>query len=243
MRTIYLSPHLDDAVFSCGGMIWKQASRDEKVEIWTVCAGDPPDGPLSPYAELLHVQWGTGREAPAVRRQEDRAACRIMGAAYRHLSFQDCIYRRSPDGEWLYDAETLNGELKPVDEAQVETLVEFLVLSLHADDRLLCPLTVGSHVDHRLVRRAAERSGHPLAYYVDMPYILRAPSSVEPLVEKMKAANEAVGKDGLKAWMDAVAAYTSQISSYWCSMEAMKEEISAYGINGIPIWSPRPGLL
>ncbi|MBA4379671.1 MAG: PIG-L family deacetylase, partial [Anaerolinea sp.] len=58
MRWIYISPHLDDAVLSCGGLIWEQSHAGTQVEIWTVCTGDPPEGPLSPFAEVLHAEWG-----------------------------------------------------------------------------------------------------------------------------------------------------------------------------------------
>jgi len=40
MRWIYISPHFDDAVLSCGGLIWEQTHKGITVEIWTVCAGD-----------------------------------------------------------------------------------------------------------------------------------------------------------------------------------------------------------
>jgi len=39
MRWIYLSPHFDDAVLSCGGLIFDQTCGGTAVEIWTVFAG------------------------------------------------------------------------------------------------------------------------------------------------------------------------------------------------------------
>ena len=59
MRWIYISPHFDDAVLSCGGLIFEQARQGIPVEIWTICAGDAPPGPLSQLAQDCHVQWGT----------------------------------------------------------------------------------------------------------------------------------------------------------------------------------------
>ena len=41
MRWIYLSPHLDDAVFSAGGLIYEQTQAGTPVEIWTIMCGDP----------------------------------------------------------------------------------------------------------------------------------------------------------------------------------------------------------
>ena len=70
MRWIYLSPHLDDIVLSCGGMVWQQVQAGDVVEIWTIFSGDAPPGPLAGFAQELHARWQTGPEASAVRRAE-----------------------------------------------------------------------------------------------------------------------------------------------------------------------------
>ncbi|NTV35511.1 MAG: PIG-L family deacetylase, partial [Anaerolineaceae bacterium] len=74
MHWIFLSPHFDDAVFSCGGLIYEQVQQGDQVEIWTICAGDLPEGQLSPFAEELHARWTTGRETISSRAAEDQLA-------------------------------------------------------------------------------------------------------------------------------------------------------------------------
>src|SRR4030042_1739567 len=71
---VYLAPHLDDAVFSCGGLIARQTANDEAVTVVTVCAGDTPVGELTPFAVELHRQWGGAGSPIAARRAEDRMA-------------------------------------------------------------------------------------------------------------------------------------------------------------------------
>jgi LmbE family N-acetylglucosaminyl deacetylase len=97
MTWIYLSPHFDDIALSCGGQVWEQAQAGQAVSIWTICGGEPPDGPLSAFAQEHHERWGTGRQAVAARREEDIAACKILSAAYRHFDLPDCLYRRVDD--------------------------------------------------------------------------------------------------------------------------------------------------
>jgi len=63
MDWVFLSPHLDDAVLSCGGFIFELIQKGERVEICTICAGDPPPGELSPLAEMLHQRWGVTAQA------------------------------------------------------------------------------------------------------------------------------------------------------------------------------------
>ena len=98
MIWIFLSPHFDDAALSCGGLAWEQAQQGDRVEIWTVCSGSPPDLPLPPFARQLHARWGTGGpETVERRRLEDEEACRRLGALARYFDVPDCIYRRLPE--------------------------------------------------------------------------------------------------------------------------------------------------
>jgi hypothetical protein len=68
MEWIYLSPHFDDVAFSCGGLVWEQTELGDEVSIWTICAGEPPPGPVSKYAQSLHDRWKTGPSAVSVVR-------------------------------------------------------------------------------------------------------------------------------------------------------------------------------
>ena len=100
---IYLSPHLDDAVLSCGGRIWQQARAGGRVLVVTVFASPPaPGAPLSPFARSLHARWGHPAGAVARRQEEDRAAVAILGAQAVHWPYADCIYRQAPGGRFLF---------------------------------------------------------------------------------------------------------------------------------------------
>src|SRR3972149_1310758 len=99
---VYLSPHLDDAVFSCGGLIARQSSGGDDVQVVTIFAGDPPVGELPPFAYELHRRWGGEGSPMGLRRAEDHVACGRLGASVVHLPIPDAIYRRSAQGEALY---------------------------------------------------------------------------------------------------------------------------------------------
>jgi len=237
MQWIYLSPHLDDVALSLGGLLWEQAAAGESAYVWTICAGDPPPGPLSPFAESLHGRWGAGREAIARRRAEDIESCAILGAAYRHFPIPDCIYRRSEQsGEYLYASEdSLNGPLHPDEQSLVWVLRKILKAALTPGVRLVCPIGLGDHVGHRLTRTAADGLDIPLWYYADYPYVRRIsnwePKNLEPTVYPISA-------EGIAAWQDSVAAHRSQISTFWESISVMKTEISEYvqQMKGAILW-------
>jgi hypothetical protein len=68
---IVFSPHLDDAVLSCGGLIHGAAARGEQVRVITVFAGERVPYPLSAFARHLHRKWDLAAPVPA-RREEER---------------------------------------------------------------------------------------------------------------------------------------------------------------------------
>jgi hypothetical protein len=83
---------------------------------------------------------------------------------------------------------------------------------LRPDDVLVCQLSVGSHVDHVLVRQGAELLGRPLLYDIDVPYIFYTPEELEPKSAGMKESVHSITEAGLKRWKEAVLAYKSQIA-------------------------------
>lgn len=238
MDWIYLSPHLDDAVLSLGGLIWEQTQVGLEVCIWTICAGDPPPGEFSPFAESLHQRWEVGREAIAQRRAEDIEACTRLGAGYRHLDIPDCIYRRSPrTGDHLYASESaLWVPIHPDEESLVEVIGSRLREMLPSNANLVSPLTLGNHVDHRLTRAAAERLDIPLHYYSDYPYVLDTDVSQSTL--NLESEVTTITASGMCAWQEAIGFHRSQISTFWDSLEEMKNAIQSYydQMRGIQIW-------
>ncbi len=238
---IYLSPHFDDAILSCGGLIWQQAQAGQRVEIWTVCAGQIPPGPLTPFASELHARWGTGMDPVARRSAEDDAACAAVGAAWRRFTLPDCIYRRLPGSSepLVRRNEDLwqpihPGEARLVEELRGWIAGELAVAAagrggLSRTVRLVSPLTVGGHVDHRLVRAAAEALAVPLWYYADYPYSEK--EGFEPrrwLGEGRRVTARRLSPAALAAWQAGVAAYTSQASSFWKDEGEMRRAIAAY---------------
>lgn len=226
----YLSPHLDDAVLSCGGLIAKQTSEGEPVTVVTICAGDPPSGSLSAFARELHTRWGEEGDPMATRRSEDRLACDYLGASVVHLDIPDAIYRKSLDGEALYPSEAaIINSIYSQEKSLVDRLTSILVKVCPSEARIYCPLAIGGHVDHRLTRRSAELLGRKLWYFHDLPYAARdgrIPSDFE-----LPLGNEVVVQltsEEIEMWVMAVAMYSSQISTFWSEDEAIREELHAY---------------
>ena len=243
MKWIFLSPHLDDIAFSCGGLVWELTEDDIPVEIWTICAGEPFPSDLSPLAEGLHQSWGLGLDAVKVRREEDRQASTHLGANPRYFDFLDCIYRKSAAGEHLYQVgEEIFGGLNAEDEKLILTLTSLLREEIPQNARIVAPLGIGNHVDHELVRKAANRLEIPLLYYADYPYA-REPEGSE-ILAFMSSSLEwqperfALSQAALEKWFLAANTYQSQISTFWKDQNQLRAEIEAFSgkMGGVELW-------
>jgi LmbE family N-acetylglucosaminyl deacetylase len=239
MRYIYLSPHLDDAALSAGGLIHDLTRTGNTVEIWNIFCGFPPEGELSSLAQKLHLEWGTttAEETIRMRRAEDEKAASIMGAKTIFLDFLDCIYRRGPEGNWLYE-----DVFVPPHEADADLparVAEAVSVRLTRDDVLVCQLSVGSHVDHVLARQAAELLARPLLYAVDIPYLFKYPDELASKSTGMKEKLYRVSKTGLESWQDASMAYVSQLSTLIEPEQNLRDMLQSYWAerDGIRLWS------
>lgn len=232
MHCIYLSPHLDDAILSCGGMIWEQTQREDHVEIWTVCAGDPPKGyPLADVARNLHTRWGTGNEAVKIRRGEDAEACRRVGASCRHLDTPDAIYRWNTEkGIPLVQVEDDIFQRLPAWETRrVRSLAQEIKDLLPPGSNLIVPLAMGGHVDHQLTRAVAEAMDCPIWFFADYPYIVDFKLDVKDFLPlSAQKMDQPVSSEGLNAWIHAIAAYQSQLSTFWKTDHEMVDALAAY---------------
>jgi LmbE family N-acetylglucosaminyl deacetylase len=192
-------------------MIHDQARSGIPVEIWTFMCGYAPEEAVSPFAQLLHGMWGfsSAEETTRMRREEDKSAAAILGTKILHFDFLDCIYRRGANGEWLYSDVFLPP--RPEDASLPVQIAETISARLKPDDVLVCQLSVGSHVDHVLVRQAAELLGRSLRYDIDVPYIFYKPEELSPKSAGMKESIVSITKAGLSSWKEAILAYKSQL--------------------------------
>ena len=91
-------------------------------------------------------------------------------------------------------------------------------------------------MDHILVRRAVEGLKRPLLYYADVPYVLDHPEALGPLTNGGQAEVREVSSEGLDAWITGIAAYASQISVLFESLEKMRERMDVYARQGVRLW-------
>jgi len=194
---VFVSPHPDDIALSCGGLIARLRDAGEDVTIVTVFCGAGSSDRLTRYQQRA---LGFDREADergdpeptepaeanapapdsapmpeqvmAVRRQEDEAFARLVGATNVSLKLPDGVFRGYVGGPQLMRPPR-SDDRPPVDELRA-------ALARLRVDRLYVPFSIGGHVDHRQTRRAAiallNEAGSPYAdravFFEDFPYAM-----------------------------------------------------------------------
>lgn len=256
---LYLSPHLDDVVLSCGGLIRKQTLAGERMLVVTLFAAIPSYEHLSPFARFHHLLWGRHPDPVGRRRQEDQVALSHLGADPLHLDFLEAIYRgplrekpslRLRSGQagqaprFLYRSnKALFGAIDLKDEGLHVELASAIeeVAERQRKPFLYAPLAVGHHVDHQIARRTADslrRRGYPIIYYEDFPYVEGEEALLLALgAEKWSPTLEGIA-DTIEEKVEAIALYASQIFYLFRRKATMERRVRAYAASLAPERGP-----
>lgn len=233
---IFVSPHYDDAVYSCGGTMHQLAQRGEEVLMLTVMGGTPPDPPPdTPIVRDLHARWAAGTDPITTRLEEDRAAAAVLGAGRTNMSIPDCVYRTALDGTPLYpDEDSLWHRIHPDDPAPHK-----IANSLHAggaNATLYVQLGAGGHVDHLIVRNWAiaqvQAGASNILFYEDFPYsedpgAVAAALAQFPAGVTLRPHAVLLTETDIAAKIEGVQAYRSQVSTFWQDDATLRERVRA----------------
>ncbi|MFF9852536.1 PIG-L deacetylase family protein [Streptomyces litmocidini] len=186
---LVLSPHLDDAVLSCGALLGWVGRRAPVTVASLFTEAAPPPYTFSARQYLKQTRAGDAEALFAERREEDRRVLELLDVGWRHVGLVDGLFRRLPRArpgtERLarllpelahvyptYRLHLTRGRISAHDDDTLGVVGEAIdaLLPARSGGLLLAPLGVGGHVDHVLVRTAAERSGRRVVYYSDFPY-------------------------------------------------------------------------
>ena len=151
---VVLSPHSDDGVFSLGASMARWARSGRHVELLTVLALDPAsNAPAAGWDR--RAGFLTEGDAARARREEDCAACAILGVTPRWLPFGSVDFDRHGSDTEVWDA--VRGV---VGDASV----------------VLTPGSPLTHPDHAWLNRlVCERSpSFPVVRYAEQPYTFKA---------------------------------------------------------------------
>ena len=224
-----LSPHLDDAAFSCGGTIVNLTRRRWRVIVATVFTASVPD-PRG-FALACQLDKGLGPEVDymALRRDEDAAAMEALGAEPVWLPFREAPHRGYGDAPALFAG------VRPEDGIADDLAPAIAgLLAERRPDIVLLPQCVGGHVDHVQVVRAFDRVGWdgPALWWRDFPYVARDAVPKEPLrgrIDRLPTWDFILIDEEVDAKRRACLAYASQLGFQFGGREGLERHLAADG--------------
>jgi LmbE family N-acetylglucosaminyl deacetylase len=198
-HAVFISPHLDDAVFSCGALMLALQKQGISCTVLTVFTqADESSQTLSARSFLRQIGYSSAEQLYAKRRAEDMEVLKSMGVKCIHLGEVDALWRKKsktsgiqkilaailPEFSHVYPVykfHILSGKIRIGDTLLISHLAKLLQTHVDRDTVVFCPLSIGGHVDHMVVTRACEDMSHPLVYWADIPYVARPGHKVSPV--------------------------------------------------------------
>jgi LmbE family N-acetylglucosaminyl deacetylase len=172
---LFVSPHLDDVAFSCGGLAALLADRGWHTVLATAFTRSVV--PATGFALACQLDKGLPPDVDymALRRAEDAQAAAILGFTATHwLDLLEAPHRG------YHSAPALFGDIHPADGVAIPLGAALMELMAALDPALvLAPQGLGNHVDHQLVIAAVLQVVPPgrIAFYRDTPYAIRQPDA------------------------------------------------------------------
>ncbi len=225
---LFISPHLDDVAFSCGGLAAVLADRGWQTVLATVFTRSVV--PAMGFALACQMDKGLPPDIDymALRREEDAAAGALLGfGSVRWLDLLEAPHRG------YHSAPALFGPLHPEDAVAINLAALLMELSAELrPDLVLAPQGLGNHVDHQQVAAAAIRSFPPdrTGFYRDTPYAMRQPDA-EPLAFLPRGQPSTVPiAAALDRKIAAAQAYASQAGLQFGGTDALAAALGGFAV-------------
>jgi LmbE family N-acetylglucosaminyl deacetylase len=149
---VILSPHLDDAVLSLGGLIGREVAAGRSVEIVSCFTAGPPLETISAERRVFGDY--------SMRRAEDERALAVLGARHRWLDLHERIWRDPPlpKTRSSFPTHVFRTPKRMEDFSELKAIRAAITQILDSGaSQIYAPLAIGNHVDHVEVALAALR--------------------------------------------------------------------------------------
>lgn len=237
-----MSPHLDDAILSCGTYIYKSIKNKTKVLIATVFSGLLDAQYLSPLAKWFHGLCDLDDFAMKTRCIEDINACSFLKANNIHFDLHECLYRLKVDGspKYIHEQDIYSADITLEMDTVNEVISTFLKsINLNDYDEIYIPLGIGRHIDHLILRVAVETIVNEyyqstiVKYYEDIPYVCsnKDVNWEMELTKSLRPYYYIINKEEFEIYIKTISMYKSQTCMIWKDNREMVQQLKRYFYN------------
>ncbi len=211
-RHVFLSPHPDDVIWSCGGRILELIKNNQAILIITVFDGDNYDsGTIDPWRKIA---------MPKLRRSENMRVMERYILDHISIGLVDAALR-SQYNKYCYDSpQALFKPLSKDEQPLIDMIKDSLMLILKPNDIVNVPLGLGKHIDHVIVNKAVSLlKKYSINWYEEFPYPFRIPQ------ENITPSYCSVDVD---AWIEFASGYRSQVLALFGSKQKFTNALRAH---------------
>jgi len=180
---IYISPHMDDVVFSASGNLYKNLKEYKSILIITVFTHNQNNTKLSCLNKTKNQQNNISVlknlydkvTCLNVRKKEDKNAMKYINIDYIHLDFPEILYRHSMNvlNMFIFSSKKilLSHDIEFFQKYTTK-IINIIKNSLKNNGILYFPLGSGFHPDHLLIHDIGIllNSKYNVYFYEDIPY-------------------------------------------------------------------------
>ena len=238
---LVISPHLDDAAFSCAEPMLVLRRAGWQVDLATVFTASVS----APTGFALACQTDKGIDSDidymSIRRAEDKDFIQRLDFECHHLNLAEAPHRSYNSAAELFETAYTDD---PAFE-QCKHVLERLI-SVLQPDVCIGPLGVGRHVDHQVVvaslARALAVSGsdtRTVLAYAEQPYALKSPNDITTIVRTLETVSSLhFRSDSITRCqaIDAISAYATQLDYQFGGDAQMRRTLESALSEGTRLW-------
>lgn len=194
IKVFFISPHLDDAIFSAGGLIAHLAKKVPLTVVNVFTSSGNGISTLSAAKYLRQCQTRDPKRLFEIRLKEDRTVFSKLDAKVVNLGLTDALWRKKkrlgivrsvlsrilPEFGALYPTYRFHilGKINKEDgilQTKIRQRLKSIIQKEKDNFLVFCPLGFGSHVDHLIVRDICTNLFKDnLIYWSDSPYFMES---------------------------------------------------------------------
>lgn len=232
---LFVSPHLDDVIFSCGGTLAKMSAAGWHTILCTVFTKSIVNPQGFALACQLDKNLPAATDYMKLRRAEDTAAARCLNVSeILHLNFPEAPHRG------YHSAPELFAGVKSGDDVWKKVADHLLLLDeIHQPEIVFAPQGLGNHCDHLQTIDAVLEifDAKKMLWFYDTPYVIRQPNAEKYANLPEKLARKTIDISSLlERKIEACAKYETQIKFQFGGQADLRKSLTDFHLE--PLSSP-----